>query len=309
MIFFVSDYVYLLTECVIRLKASARGRAHSGHLGRGGGGRGCRLLVPRPPSRAAYLLELVKLNVPCAEGFLRFAPNTAPMCGKLEQVPPPHRRFYYFSESKNPTLEVHGRPTFAATYRLVDRCHGVVLEADNGSFEVGPARALRCSYSVRLPYGRRIVLRLQIGTGALDDTELVVVSTDEARPERCRSMSLTLEDGDSVWNHCSQNGDPLRSVQIVSKRNAIRLNISITAREEEEGMWLKAWWMSEPIEELVGACEWGWAASGEWCVSARRDAKRPWRQAEAECARLGGHLASVVNEKEQSVLDDILTYT
>ncbi|KAL4705986.1 hypothetical protein ACJJTC_004965 [Scirpophaga incertulas] len=294
--------VDLTSECAIRLRATRSGRVHSGHLPRI---HGCRLLIPAPSPKNALLVELHKLNVPCATGFIRFAPNTPTLCGKLEQIPYPNRKFLYSSSSKNPTIELHGRPSFAAIYRLVDHCHDVLLTARNGSFEIGPTTKLFCSYKIHLPYGNRVALRLQMGTGPMSAKENDVSNIiHEDILASCKGMELVLEDGGSRWNHCSQPGDPLRSVQIISEGNSVRLNISVLAKKN----WLKVWWMDKAVEEVMGHCDYGWVLSGDFCISAIRETKRAWRQAEAECMRLGGHLASVLNERQQQIMDTMLIH-
>lgn len=123
---------------------------------------------------------------------------------------------------------------------------------------------------------------------------------------KCTGMTLILEDGESKWNHCSKPGDPLRSVQIVSERNSVRLNISVLGKKNTMAMWLKVWWMDKPVEEVIGHCDYGWVLSGDFCVTAMRETKRAWRQAEVDCVRLGGHLASVLNERQQQIMDQVL---
>lgn len=122
----------------------------------------------------------------------------------------------------------------------------------------------------------------------------------------CRGMELSLQNGQSRWKHCSQPGDPLRNVQIVSEGNFIRLNISVLAKKNTSAMWLKVWWMDKPMEDVVGHCEYGWVLSGDFCISVARESKRAWRQAESECVRLGGHLASVLNDRQQEIMDQLL---
>lgn len=279
-------------------------RVHSGQTGRA---HGCRLLLPAPAQRSALLAELHKLNVPCSAGFLRFAPNTPTLCGKLEQIPSPNRHYIYQASNKTPTLELHGRPTFAAIFRQVDHCHDVLLTARNGSFEVGPIYKLLCSYRIHLPYGNRVALRLQMGTGSMEDRENDYSNIiHEDAQALCRGMELSLQNGDSMWRHCSQPGDPLRNVQIVSEGNYIRLNISVNTKKNTSAMWLKVWWMDKAVDAIVGHCDYGWVVSGDFCISAMREGKRAWRQAEAECVRLGGHLASVLNERQQQVMDQLL---
>lgn len=262
-----------------------------------------------PSPKNALLVELHKLNVPCSSGYLRFATGFPPVCGKLEQIAIPNRRHLYQSSSK-PEIEIHGRPTFAATYRVVDHCHDVLLTERNGSFEVGPTFKLFCSYKIHLPYGNRVALRLQMGTGPMvkknsDNFNII----HEDGHSFCKGMELNLVDGDSRWKHCSQPGDPLRSVQIISERNSVKLNISILAKKNSSAMWLKVWWMDKPIEEVIGQCDFGWVVSGDFCVTSVRETKSSWRQAELECVRLGGHLASILNERQQQIMDQLLIHT
>lgn len=286
------------------MKWSRSGRVHSGHVPRT---RGCRLLLPPPSPRHALLLELHKLNVPCSAGFLKLAPSAPTLCGKLEQIPQQNRRYLYQSSSKNSALELHGRPTFAAVFRLVDHCHDVLLMARNGSFEVGPTTKLLCSYKIHLPYGNRVALRLQMGTGSMSakENDLSSIIHEDAQA-LCRGMELSLQNGESRWRHCSQPGDPLRNVQIVSEGNSIRLNISVLAKKTSSAMWLKVWWMDKAVDEVVGHCNYGWVLTGDFCISTVREGKKAWRQAEAECVRLGGHLVSVLSERQQRILDQLL---
>lgn len=280
---------------------------HSGHLPRA---HNCRLIFPSPSKNYALLVDIYKLNVPCSSGFIKFAPNSTSLCGKLEQIPPPIRRYIYQS-SNNPEIELHGRPTFAATYRLVDHCHDVLLTDRNGSFEVGPTTKLFCSYKIHLPYGNKIALRLQMGTGTLQKKETEVsniIHEDTQTHTFCKGMELNLVDGDSRWKHCSQPGDPLRSVQIISERNSVRLNISILAKRNSSAMWLKVWWMDKQVEETIGHCDYGWVVSGDFCITAVREGKKAWRQAEMECVGMGGHLASIQNERQQQIMDQLLIH-
>lgn len=303
MIFHEITNSVFVADCAVRVKGARSGRVHSGQVPRA---RGCRLLLPPPSPRHALLLELHKLNVPCSAGFLKFTPNTPNLCGKLEQIPQQSRRYVYPSDSKG-TLELHGRPTFAAVFRLVDYCHDVLLTARNGSFEVGPTTKLLCSYKIHLPYGNRVALRLQMGTGSMaaKENDLSSIIHEDAQA-LCRGMELSLQNGESTWRHCSQPGDPLRNVQIVSDGNDVRLNISVLAKRNSSAMWLKVWWMDKAIEEVVGHCEYGWVLYGDFCASVVRESKKQWRQAEAECIRLGGHLASVLVERQQQILDQLL---
>lgn len=243
---------------------------------------------------------------------MRFAPNTTYLCGKLEQIPDINRKYYYFSSTKKPEVELYGRPTFAVFFRIVDYCHDVLLTGRDGSFQVGPTDRLWCSYTIHLPYGNRVAVRLQLGTGPIDASSVSSISVirEDYDDVICKGMALTLEDGDSQWRHCSKPGDPLRNVQIVSEQNIIRLNISVLGKKGISAMmWLKLWWMDKPIEDIMGQCDYGWVSSEEFCISAFRETKKSWIQSENECKSLGGHLASILNDKHQHNVDQLLIHT
>lgn len=296
--------MFFVPDCVIHIKASRSIRVHSGHLPRV---HGCRLLLPPAPPHYAILAELHKLNVPCSTGYIRFSPANT-LCGKLEQIPPQNRKYLY-SGSRD-SVEIHGRPSFAAVFRQVDHCHDVLLMGRNGSFEVGPTTKLLCSYKIHLPFGNRVALRLQMGAGSMivKDNDVSNIIHEDAQA-LCRGMELSLQNGESRWRHCSQPSDPLRNVQIVSEGNYIRLNISVLAKKNTSAMWLKVWWMDKPIEEIMGHCDYGWVLSGDFCISVVREGKKAWRQAEGECEKRGGHLASVLSDRQQGVMDQLLINT
>lgn len=287
---------------MIKLKNSRAGRVSSGHVPRA---HACSLLIPSAPPKSAYLIELHKLNVPCAKGGIKYSQNTTELCGKLEQISMDNRKYY--TENSDAVIQIRGRPTFAVTFRIVDYCHEVFLIERNGSFVVGPTEKIWCSFTIHLPYGNKVAIRLEIATGPLSNSNSLSVIKEDSDDINCKGIALTLEDGDSVWKHCSKPGDPLRNVQIVSEENLLRLNISIM-RKRESDMWVKLWWMDKPIDEVIGKCEYGWVAAGGFCIAAHRE-RKSWIQAENDCKQKGGHLASILSDRQQRVVDQLLIHT
>jgi hypothetical protein len=69
---------------------------------------------------------------------------------------------------------------------------------------------------------------------------------------------------------------------------------------------LKLWYHAEPISEVVEQCGFGWVSMWQFCVSAVEDLRLPWHEAEVECSRRGGHLASIRSEQVQDLVDTLL---
>jgi hypothetical protein len=69
---------------------------------------------------------------------------------------------------------------------------------------------------------------------------------------------------------------------------------------------LRMTYRAAPVDEIVGACGFGWVSLKQFCVSAVEEAKLPWAQAEIECTRRGGHLASIRSEHSQTVVNNLL---
>lgn len=137
----------------------------------------CQVHFPGHRSGHGLVLELTRLNVPCSGGgFLQFSGSDAAtfrrshpssagkLCGKLEELPDQDRRFYFPSiKERVPALRVHSYPVFALSYRLVDYCYNVTFVARNGSFDLIPTGNLYCTFKIYMPYGYRVLLKLEIG--------------------------------------------------------------------------------------------------------------------------------------------------
>lgn len=122
---------------------------------------------------------------------------------------------------------------------------------------------------------------------------------------KCEGLLTELFDGASVWSHCTKTGDAERQIEIVSRENKVLLRV--TVRSASGGsLGMRMMYRAEPVEEVVGPCDFSWVAFGQFCLTAVEGSKLPWAQAEMECARRGGHLASVRNKHAQTVIDNML---
>jgi hypothetical protein len=323
----------------------------------------CQVFFPGSTSaetdRRGLVVELTRLNVPCsAGGFLQFSSSSFPestnsssaqkltfpsrdtksrhpqLCGKLEELPPSGRRFYFpatslssTTSSITPSLHLHGNPIFAFTYRLVDYCYNVTLTSRNDSLLLRPTAGLHCTFRIHLPYGNRVSLRLQTGDVHLLTSEDPGRHTSEhhpVTPQRphqgtaltqlaysdpdppCSGMLTRLWDSASTWTHCTRRGDSRRDIRVLSRGNSVTLRVVIHQESEPNIPALKLSYHAEPIAEVVEQCGFGWVSVRQFCVTAVEDLRLPWQEAEMECIRRGGHLASIRSEVAQDLVDNML---
>ncbi|CAG9761700.1 unnamed protein product [Ceutorhynchus assimilis] len=283
----------------------------------------CKIWFPSPNDGHGLVVELLKLNVPCNKGFIHFGGtnqtqyqhgrNLHKLCGKLEELPDSDRNIYFPETSKSlPFMHVHGKPTFAISYRLVDYCYNITFMDKDGTVELKPSGQLQCTFRIYMPYGNRVALKLQIGDSKVkedpnNNVQLNFQDTKNGELPHCQQGLLTqLHDGDSDWSHCTKTGDRERQIEFVSKANKIVLKATRDSVETSASK-LRMSYRAVPVPEIVGSCEFGWVAVRQFCVSARDSVKMSWPKAEGECVRLGGHLVSVRSERDQKILDNLLT--
>jgi hypothetical protein len=268
------------------------------------------------------------------------------LCGKLEELPPSGRKLYFpapsllpsTSSSVTPSLRLHGNPIFAFTYRLVDYCYNVTLTSRNDTLILRPTAGLHCTFRFHLPYGNRVSLHLQTGDGRLlvskdsgyhtrehqsvtsqdhlpgadsEDTSLTQLSHSDPDPP-CPGLLTRLWDGVSTWAHCTKKGDPRHNIRMLSRGNSVTLKVVIHQAPQQNNLdpshipALKLWYRAEPISEVVEQCGFGWVSMRQFCITAVEDLRLPWNEAEMECGRRGGHLASIRSEQMQDLVDTLL---
>ncbi|KAG5899371.1 hypothetical protein JTB14_036860 [Gonioctena quinquepunctata] len=294
----------------------------------------CQVWFPSQKSGHGLVIELTRLNVPCSRGFVHFSGlnvtqhpfieknyvhlkshKQAHLCGKLEELPEPDRRIFFPSSTTRPAMHLQGNPVFAIAYHLVDHCYNVTYEARNGSFELKATGELECTFQIHLPYGNRVALDLRIGDSSVTKTNREGRTSVNFQDFKnggtiCGGLLTQLEDGQSSWTHCTKPGDSERQIEIVSRENKVVLKVIVRysggMREKSGTLGLKMSYQAETVEKIVGVCEFGWVVLRQFCVSAMEGVKLPWAQAEMECTRKGGHLASVSSDHDQQLLDHLL---
>lgn len=325
----------------------------------------CRVIFPRrvPESLSEHkeglLVELTRLNVPCSGGgFIQLVEDTEnlvdevvnrpkKLCGKLEELMAVERKLYFpsLSETKRPFLLVHKNPVFSLNYHMVDYCYNVTFVSRNGSLVLNPVKNLLCHFRVHLPYGNRVLLRLQMGDDKLmstttqnynenaqnvDNLEKLKLSSSNytirntlkrygngqnalpsnkswnEKDAECDGLHVIVWDGRLTWNHCSRHGDPKRDIQVWSQKNIVTIKIvARTMSPEIPGYPVKFWYHAEPVSELVGACDFGEILVKQFCVSSVQ-IRLNWESAEEYCGKRGGHLVSIRDESSQNVIDNLL---
>ncbi|XP_017779050.1 PREDICTED: uncharacterized protein LOC108564494 isoform X2 [Nicrophorus vespilloides] len=285
----------------------------------------CQVWFPGHRTGHGLVIDMHRLNIPCTKGFLHFSGlNTsqqqhfrshkqAHLCGKLEELPDADRHIYFPSSHSLPYLHIRGSPVFTFFYHLVDYCYNVTFVTRNGSFELKPTASgdLQCTFKIYLPYGNRVALSLVIGDKNGDGKRPEVGSSSVSElnnvGEECVGLRVEFVDGDGIWSHCSMVGEADRRIEIVSRENKVVLKVRVrTDGGGGAALGMRLSYRAEAAEDIVGMCGFGWVALRQFCVSAVEDLKLPWAQAELECGRRGGHLASIRNEHAQTLIDNLL---
>lgn len=290
------------------------------------------------------LIEMKRLNIPCDSGSFVTLTGHERLCGKLEDITP-SERVYYFPLQQNMSIHLERNPVFSLNYKLVDYCYNVTMTTHNNSFFLEPKHELECYFLVYLPYGNQIELNLiqnlftksahnnsiinrpntttDIGLNEIDNEYVdLMLSQYIKNVNFCTGIAISISDAkDEKWSHCIDGNSPVRKFSFKSTGNSMLIHVTRIYYDVGRGgddilkqsfannlydrpsVYIE--YNALPIPEIVSQCAFGWIAVNQYCISAIELAL-PWKQAEAHCKSLGGHLASIKSEREQKLIDTLL---
>ncbi|XP_055617633.1 uncharacterized protein LOC129762992 isoform X3 [Toxorhynchites rutilus septentrionalis] len=252
------------------------------------------------------------------------------LCGKLEELPK-HERTFHFQRHHNTSVIVHNRPVFSFNFRLVDYCYNVTLTASNSSMLLRPLRGLDCRFRIHLPFGNRVSLRL-VANGALESSntsaivqeqiDLSVAQHDDAHCYNGVRVEV-YETSQNRWVRCVTSESAATVHTLLSSENSLVIHVNkytlLTALAAEEATnnsdlsgnsrlvpSLLIEYDTQPIENVISQCAFGWIASGQFCIAPFENQRLSWTLAERECNRQGGNLASVRSVADQKLIDQVL---
>lgn len=150
----------------------------------------------------------------------------------------------------------------------------------------------------------------------------------------CTGIAISISDAnDEKWSHCINDDSPARRFSFKSTGNSMLIHVTRIRYDDNSGggggggvggddgifvgtsksntasneympsVYIE--YTALPIPEIVSQCAFGWIAVNQFCISAI-EMPLPWKQAEAHCKSLGGHLASIKSEREQRLIDTLL---
>lgn len=287
--------------------------------------------VADTPRQQGLIVKLTRLNIRCDVGNVTFSFNgSVLLCGKLEEIPPSNREYYFPPSQHRPRLLLLGKPVFAVTHELVDFCYNVSLTAPNDSVTINPLLKIFCNYKISLPYGYRVNLNVSIKSNALlkkvdsikettvrrmskassvaansENETLASVAVSAPDPD-CAGILFRYWDGNGSYAFCkSEVASAPFNYHFPLKTEENQFRFRISSQNQSRALFSMVYEALE-IEEIVGGCGFGSITINSFCVNVVDDKRLEWTKAEEVCVRQGGHLASILDELSQRSINEFL---
>ncbi|XP_055586798.1 uncharacterized protein LOC129739391 isoform X3 [Uranotaenia lowii] len=264
------------------------------------------------------------------------------LCGKLEELPK-HERTFHFQRHHRTTVLVRQRPVFSFNFKLVDYCYNVTLSDRNGSVMLRPKGGLECRFKIHLPFGNRVQLRL-VANGVRGSLPNRTEQIDLSVPQQPNSDSYSsgkqcfsgltvdvFEQPNNRWTRCIDERGSSTVYTLLSSDNSLVIQVSkyslLAALQAAVSNGSSNFGNSDSsssssdaylpsllieydtyrVESVVSQCAFGWIATGSrLCVATFENRQLSWADAEQECVRRGGHLASIRSAADQKLIDQLL---
>lgn len=141
-------------------------------------------------------------------------------------------------------------------------------------------------------------------------------SATSGNAEKCDSgLAVQLFDSPPSlrWSTCFDELSTSKRITLLSSENVMVLKVvnkvmlpsDKRALSQMPSLFVE--YSAQSVDSFVSQCAFGWFAFQQFCLTAVHDmGPLTWYQAEHECVRQGGHLASIRSKQQQSLLDQYL---
>lgn len=303
-------------------------------------------IAATPTESPGLLIEMTRLNVPCdSGGYIIFSDKNL-LCGKLEDLAMNERIHYYASHlntsvilHKNPIFSMNYKLVdYCYNVTLTARNDSILLEP---KYDLECLFKIHMPYGnqIELDLLTNYYTKSNSAFERKSDTSISVDDIDYeyidlTTPQyltnggQCSGILVRIDDPNAAknWSHCIRGDSEAKKFSFKSTGNSIFVYVTkkilaVSAAADSDASAFDTMrvdgldanrmpsiyfeYNAVTIPEIVSQCAFGWIAVHQFCIIAMETAL-PWHQAEDECKRHGGHLASIKSEREQTLIDTLL---